>query len=173
MDKGREKTKKNKKPDICWVPKVYRKTQSLPWRNSESGEDLTREADNSVEFMRGSPDLLVKNMIHKCFRATCLLNDLGKFLIYLCLGFCHHLPHRLILRMKCGAWCLIGTQQCWSPPPPPSREKHDWKFLGREAAGEKGKKVAWLESAAHNSDCLGTPLSSTAAFPSKLFCLFH
>ena len=53
------------------------------------------------------------------------------------------------------------------------KEKHDWKFLGREAAGEKGKKVAWLESAAHNSDCLGTPLSSTAAFPSKLFCLFH
>ena len=137
------------------MPKVYRKTQSLPWRNSESGEDLTREADNSVEFMRGSPDLLVKNMIRKCFRATCLLNDLGKFLIYLCLGFCHHLPHRLILRMKCGAWCLIGTQQCWSPPPPPSREKHDWKSLGREAAGEKGKKVAWLERAANNSRLFG------------------
>ena len=77
--------------------------------------------------------------------------------------------YRLILRMKCRAWCLTGTQQCWFPPPPPSREKYDWKSLGREAAAEKGKKVAWLERAASNSDCLGTPLSSMAAFPSKLF----
>lgn len=68
-----------------------------------------------------------------------LANDLGKFLAHLCLGFVTTCLTGGFLSVKWGLMSHRYSTVLVSPPPP-SREKHDWKSLGREAAAEKGKK---------------------------------